>query len=76
MGENASRQPPTQYDLALWASTYGIHHPVVADPGFGVTVRYTGPVISLPTMHQIGPGMETLRIDTWVTEAEVQDALP
>jgi hypothetical protein len=50
---------------------------VVADPGWGVTVNYTGYSISLPSMHQLAPDtVQILRKNTWVSESQVQAELP
>ena len=76
IGENMAGGPPTQAQLQQWAQGFGLTHPVVADPGWNVTVSYTGPSISLPAMHQIAPGGQILRRNTWISEPQIQAALP
>lgn len=63
-------------ELAEWADTFGLNHPVVADAGWGVTVNYTGYSFALPAMHQLAPGMAVVRKNTWVSEAQIQAELP
>jgi hypothetical protein len=76
LGENSFGSTPTVEELQEWADTFGLTHPVVADAGWGVTVRFTGYSFALPAMHQMAPGMEILRRNTWITENQVQGALP
>jgi hypothetical protein len=76
LGENYYGTAPSVEELQEWANAFGITHPVVSDGGWGVTVRFTGYSFALPAMHQMAPGMEILRINTWVTENQVQSALP
>ena len=60
-----------------WADTAGLTHPVVADPGWQVTARFSsGSYIALPTMHLIGPDAEVLVRDGWVSESTVATDLP
>ena len=40
MGKNADEQSPSQEDLQEWASSYGLNHPVLADPEFSEVVNY------------------------------------
>jgi hypothetical protein len=77
LGEDLSGQTPTVAELRDWADTFGLTHPVVADPGWQVTARFLESyTIALPSMHQLAAGMEVLRRDTWITENQVQQALP
>ncbi len=55
---------------------FDLHHPVVSDPSWGVTVGYTGYSIALPAMHQLAAGGEILRRNTRVNESQVVGALP
>jgi hypothetical protein len=60
-----------------WVNTYGLNHPVVADPNWSVTLRFTGfGSFGLPSMHQLGAGAEVLQTATYIDAAEVQAALP
>jgi hypothetical protein len=56
MGENLAGNPVDQAGLADWAQEFDLHHPVVSDPNWGVTVGYTGYSIGLPAMHQLAAG--------------------
>ena len=76
LGENAYSADPSVVDLEAWAAAFGLNHPVVADPGFGVTFDYAQGSIALPSLHLIGPGMEVLATDANITEQDVIDALP
>jgi hypothetical protein len=76
IGENLQGQTPDVAGLQQWAQTFGLTHPVVADPGWGVTVDYAGYSFGLPSMHQLGAGAVVLRRGTWVSEQQVVDALP
>ena len=76
IGENNSGQTPSQSDLYLWANTYGLTHPVVADPGFDVTAQYlfADPNFSgsfgLPNMQLLSPGMVVEMSNTWVSQSD------
>lgn len=64
-------------ELALWAETYGITHPVVADPNFYTTARYVdGGSIVMPSMTLLGAGATVISRDTPVSEADVVANLP
>ncbi len=77
LGEDGGDQPPTQLDLMEWASTYGLKHPVLADPNYGTSFRYIeGYSIALPTMHLLGPGAKVIAIDTYVPEETLVANLP
>lgn len=77
IGETESGGAPTQADLGRWADRFGIEHPVVADPGYGVAARFvTGSTIGLPTMTLLAPGAEITVADGHVTAQHVLQALP
>lgn len=76
LGQNLSSQTPSQSDLMNWATTYGINHPVVADPNWGVTSRFVSGSFGLPSMHQIGAGGVVLQRGTTIDASEVAAALP
>lgn len=64
-------------DPAGWANALGLEYPVLSDPGYAITTRFTGPgSISLPAMHLLGPGAEVIIADGWVSESTVVSALP
>lgn len=76
LGQNLSNQTPTQAELMSWATTYGLNHPVVADPGWGVTGRFVSGSFGLPSMHQLGAGAVVLQRQTYIDSSEVAAALP
>ena len=76
LGENNAGGPASQADVVAWANEYNLTHPVVADPQWQTTTRYVSSSFSLPSMHQLAPGMEVLRRQAFVTEQQVIDALP
>lgn len=60
-----------------WANTFGLDYPVLSDPGYAITGRFVGPgSFSLPSMHLLGPGMEVITVESWVSEGAVIAALP
>lgn len=77
IGHNSSRQPPSVADLQTWANTYGLNHPVVADPNFQTSARFIdGTSIALPSMTLIKAGGEIVVRGSWVNESQVQANLP
>ncbi len=76
LGETVTGGTPTQSDLASWANTYGLNHPVVSDPGWGVTGRFVSGSFGLPSMHLIGPDAEVLQTQTYIDASEIEGALP
>ena len=77
LGENSFGQTPSQGDLQDWASSFGIDHPVVADPGFSVASRFvTGGSLYLPSTSLLGEGVEVIKRDAYVSTADIVDALP
>ena len=76
LGENIYGQSPSQSDLRAWAEAYGLNHPVVADPGFGVTARYVdGGSIYLPSTTLLGGGAEVLVRDSALSDRDVEAAI-
>jgi peroxiredoxin len=77
LGENLYGAAPSQEELALWADTHGLTHPVVSDANWETTVRFIdGYTINLPSMHLLAAGMDILDRDTHVDEDQIRDALP
>ncbi len=74
LGENNSSQTPSQADLASWAGTYGLEHPVLADANWAISNRWGGAYI--PTMHLLGAGAVVIAGDTYITEPTLQANLP
>ena len=76
IGENNSGPNVSQGDLQYWANTFGLTHPVVADPGFDVTAQYlfADPNFSgsfgLPNMQLLSPGMIVERSNTWIDQSD------
>jgi peroxiredoxin len=76
LGQNMSEGTPSQADLQAWASTHGLTHPVVADPGFGTAGRFiTGSQIFLPSTTLLGPDAEVLIADAPINPSALQTAL-
>ena len=76
IGQTNSGGSPTVTDLQSWANTYGLNHPVVADPNWNVTGRFVSGTFGLPSMHLIGPGGEVLETQSWITANDIEAALP
>ncbi|MCO4747481.1 MAG: hypothetical protein KC912_21955 [Proteobacteria bacterium] len=75
--ENNSRQPPSLEELGLWASTYGITHPVVADNYGSVLFRYVdGTSVGLPSKTIVEAGGAIVVRDGYVSSAIVEANLP
>lgn len=76
-GENAVNGVPSQQDLAAWADTFGLNHPVLSDPDYAVTARFVdGGTIGLPSMTLLIPGVEVLKRDATITENHIKLNLP
>jgi hypothetical protein len=76
LGQTNSGATPTVADLQSWANTFGLTHPVVADPNWSVTGRFVSGTFGLPSMHLIGPGAEVLETQSWIVESDIEAALP
>ena len=79
LGQDIQGNTPDQADLALWASTYNLTHPVVADPGFGTGFAYSPDnSLGFPSFSQLAPNtMEVLLADVpSVSTAQIEGALP
>ncbi|MEM6929210.1 MAG: TlpA disulfide reductase family protein, partial [Myxococcota bacterium] len=77
LGETASGGTPGQSDVQAWADAYGISHPVVVDPGYGVAASFVvGGTIGLPTMTLLAPGAEIVAADRRVNQADILAVLP
>jgi len=75
--ETLGRTAPTQDDLNDWVDAYGVTHPVVSDPDWGVIESYSDrgrP--ALPSHTLIAPGMEIIVASGKVEEADILAALP
>lgn len=82
MAENGAKQTPSVQDLKGWADTYGLTHPVVADAGFQVALRFlrsdpgfTGN-IGLPNLQLLSPGQKVEMIGAYVQKEDVEAYLP
>ena len=62
--------------MNTWVERYGINYPMVLDAGWSTTARYTGPQIGLPAMTLIKPGLEMVKVNGRVSEAEIEAILP
>lgn len=76
LGENSFGQTPSKADLQDWANTFGIDHPVVADPGFSVGARFVSGSLYLPSTTLLGEGAVVLERDSTVTNGDILNALP
>lgn len=79
--ENWDYDAPSVGDLGSWASDYGLSHPVLADPGMGVSYGYIGTTgattIGLPSKQLIGPGMEVLAVhESFISASMIEAHLP
>ena len=82
MAENSAKETPSVDDLKWWADTYNLTHPVVADAGFEVALRFlrsdpgfTGN-IGLPNLQLLSPGQKVELIDAYVQKEDVEAYLP
>jgi peroxiredoxin len=77
LGENSAGQSPSRGDLQTWADAFGIDHPVVADPGFGVGARFvTGGSLYLPSTSLLGDGAVVIKRDSYISTNDITGALP
>ena len=77
IGEDNGGGIPTRADAEAWVEAFDLTHPVVVDPQWRITARFTGyGELLLPANHQLAAGLEVLQVDTLVSEAAVQAALP
>lgn len=77
LGEDAGGRTPDTADLQDWADSFGIDHPVLADPGFGVGARFVnGSSLYLPSTSLLGAGATVLARDAYLSTGDILDALP
>jgi peroxiredoxin len=77
LGEDYGGRTPDQGDLQDWANSFGIDHPVVADPGFSVASRFvTGGTLYLPSTSLLGEGAVVLLRDRALSTNDIVSALP
>ena len=82
IGENNYGQTPSQSDLMQWANTYGLTHPVVADPGFAETALYLSAdpnfngTFYLPNMQLLAQDRVVHISNGWAYLYDVQQVLP
>lgn len=77
LGEDSGGSTPNQADLQSWANSFGLDHPVVADPGFGVGSRFvTGGSLYLPSTSLLGEGAVVIKRDTTISTNDIVNALP
>ena len=87
MKETVSGQTPTADDLSEWASNAGADHPVLADPGGDVAIRFiredpaaiNGNTISIsyPNTQMLAPGMVVEWINVnFPSESDITSVLP
>lgn len=78
MGQNVEGATPSQEELATWADTYGITHPVLADPNFtysySVDTDYT---LAMPSATLLAPGaVIKLQDEFGLTGDDIEPYLP
>ena len=72
--QNVGGATPSSGDLASWASQYGIHHPVVADPGQDIFQRWAN---GQPRYTLLAPGAEIVVEGAFsVSDAQIEAVLP
>jgi len=77
LGENTFGSTPSRSDLQTWADSFGIDHPVVADPGFGVGSRFvSGGSLYLPSTSLLSDGAVVIKRDSYVSTNDITGALP
>ena len=77
MAENDFGTAPSEQELRSWAAMQGVTHPLVADEGYGVTMRFIdGNSIGLPAFHLLGPGAEVLMRNSWNARSSYESYLP
>jgi hypothetical protein len=75
LAETNEGTAPTEDDLMSWATDYGLTTPVLSDSGWGISNRYEEDG-GIPTQTLFGPGMEIILVDEWVTDSDIEAALP
>ena len=72
--QTVSGATPTPADLTAWVNTYGIHHPVVADPGQDIFERWS---TGQPRYTLLAPGA-TIVVEGVgsVSNAQIEAVLP
>ena len=75
LAETNAGTAPTADELMDWASDYGLTTPVLSDASWGVSNRYEEDG-GIPTQTLLGPGMEIILVDEWVSDSDIEAALP
>ena len=82
MAENSAKETPSVEDLKWWADQYGLTHPVVADAGFEVALRFLRASagfngnIGLPNLQLLSPGQKVEMSGAYVQKEDVEAYLP
>jgi hypothetical protein len=75
LAETNSGTAPTEEELMGWASDYNLTSPVLSDSSWGVSNRYEEDG-GIPTQTLIGPGMEIIHVDEWISDSQIEEVLP
>ena len=81
VGDGNSGSSVTTADCDLWASSFGMTMPVLADSGYNQAFTYithtSDGTIYLPNQQLIGPGMEVLAVNTGgISDSTIEAYLP
>ena len=81
VGEGSSGSSVSTEDCDLWADSFGMTMPVLADSGYNQAFNYimhtSDGTIYLPNQQLIGPGMEVLAVNTGgIPDSTIEAYLP
>ena len=81
VGDGSSGSSVTTSDCALWADSFGLTMPVLADGGYSQAWNYisheSDGTIYLPNQQLIGPGMEVIAVsDSYIPDSTIEAYLP
>ena len=81
VGEGSSGSSVSTADCELWADSFGMTMPVLADSGFNQAFSYithtSDGTIYLPNQQLIGPGMEIIAINSGgISDSTIEANLP
>lgn len=77
LSENDNEETPSTGQLMGWAETYGLSHPVLADPNGSTIQRFVGGgSYGLPYQVMLAPGAKVAAIDITATGSSIEEHLP
>jgi hypothetical protein len=72
LGPDAEGNEPTPADVAEWIDVFEVTHPILLDPGWTVSNRYTyGEELALPTFQLMEPPVRLVRLNTQLIESDL-----